>query len=140
MQAGLKTLLAHPIVGDVRGVGLVAGIEYVQDKATKEWFPPAVGAAAKVRDEAFERGVFVRLLGGGHCHAMAPPFIITHGADRRDRPRARRVDRDGREGARLLAIVVVAGERGRVGGAVDCRSSRRCGPTRPFSPGRQRPA
>ncbi len=77
MQAGLKTLLSHPIVGDVRGVGLVAGIEYVQDKATKEWFPPAVGAAAKVRDEAFRRGVFVRLLGGGHCHAVAPPFIIT---------------------------------------------------------------
>ena len=77
MQAGLKTLLAHPIVGDVRGVGLVAGIEYVQDKETKEWFPPAVGAAAKVRDEAFRRGVFVRLLGGGHCHAVAPPFIIS---------------------------------------------------------------
>ena len=42
---------------------------------------PAVGsgAAAKVRDAAFERGVFVRLLGGGHCHAIAPPFIITKG-------------------------------------------------------------
>jgi adenosylmethionine-8-amino-7-oxononanoate aminotransferase len=77
MQQGLKTLLEHPIVGDVRGVGLVAGIEYVRDKATKEWFPPAVGAAARVRDEAFRRGVFVRLLGGGHCHAVAPPFIIT---------------------------------------------------------------
>jgi adenosylmethionine-8-amino-7-oxononanoate aminotransferase len=77
MQAGLKTLLKHPIVGDVRGVGLVAGIEYVQDKATKEWFPPAVGAAAKIRDEAFKRGVFIRLLGGGNCHAVAPPFIIS---------------------------------------------------------------
>ena len=77
MQAGLRTLLAHPIVGDVRGVGLVSGIEYVQDKSTKEWFPPTVGAAAKVRDEAFRRGVFVRLLGGGHCHAVAPPFIIS---------------------------------------------------------------
>ncbi|MEE4275104.1 MAG: aspartate aminotransferase family protein [Thermoleophilia bacterium] len=76
-QAGLKTLLAHPIVGDVRGVGLVAGIEYVKDKETREWFPPAVGAAMKVRDEAFKRGVFVRLLGGGHCHAIAPPFIIS---------------------------------------------------------------
>lgn len=77
MQKGLQTLLKHPIVGDVRGVGLVAGIEYVQDKATKEWFPPAVGAAAKIRDEAFKRGVFIRLLGGGNCHAVAPPFIIS---------------------------------------------------------------
>jgi putrescine aminotransferase len=77
MQEGLRTLLSHPIVGDVRGVGLVAGIEYVQSKETREWFPPSVGAAAEVRDAAFARGVFVRLLGGGHCHAIAPPFIIT---------------------------------------------------------------
>ncbi|MFA4965631.1 MAG: aspartate aminotransferase family protein [Thermoleophilia bacterium] len=77
MQEGLQTLLKHPIAGDVRGVGLVAGIEFVTDKATREWFAPSVGAAAKVRDEAFQRGVFVRLLGGGNCLAIAPPFIIS---------------------------------------------------------------
>jgi adenosylmethionine-8-amino-7-oxononanoate aminotransferase len=77
LQDGLRTLLAHPIVGDVRGLGLVAGIEYVQSKASKEWFPASVGAAARVRDAAFERGVFVRLLGGGHCLAIAPPFVIS---------------------------------------------------------------
>jgi len=77
LQEGLRTLLSHPIVGDVRGLGLVAGIEYVQSKDTKEWFPATVGAAARVRDAAFHRGVFVRLLGGGHCHAIAPPFVIS---------------------------------------------------------------
>ena len=77
LQEGLKTLLRHPIVGDVRGVGMVAGIEYVQDKKTREWFPLSAGVAAKVRDAAFRRGVFVRLLGGGHVHAVAPPFIIS---------------------------------------------------------------
>ena len=77
LQEGLQTLLKHPIVGDVRGVGLVAGIEYVRDKTTREWFPLSEGVAMKVRDEAFRRGVFVRLLGGGHVHAVAPPFIIT---------------------------------------------------------------
>ena len=77
LQEGLRTLLAHPIVGDVRGVGLVAGVEYVRDKATKEPFPPSVPAPAKVRDEAFKRGVFVRLLTGGTVHAVAPPFIIS---------------------------------------------------------------
>ena len=97
LQEGLTTLLKHPIVGDVRGVGLVAGIEYVQDKETREWFPPAQGVAAKIRDEAFKRGVFVRLLGGGHVHAVAPPFIITHGADRHRRQRPRRIDRCRRE-------------------------------------------
>jgi adenosylmethionine-8-amino-7-oxononanoate aminotransferase len=77
LQGGLATLLEHPIVGDVRGVGLVAGIEYVKDKETREWFAPAQGVAAKIRDEVFQRGVFVRLLGGGHVHAVAPPFIIS---------------------------------------------------------------
>lgn len=77
LQEGLRTLLAHPIVGDVRGVGMVAGIEYVQDKATREWFPLSQGVALRIRDEAFRRGVFVRLLGGGHVHAVAPPFIIS---------------------------------------------------------------
>ena len=48
-----------------------------KDKETREWFAPAQGVAAKIRDEAFKRGVFVRLLGGGHVHAVAPPFIIS---------------------------------------------------------------
>jgi adenosylmethionine-8-amino-7-oxononanoate aminotransferase len=77
LQDGLRTLLKHKIVGDVRGVGMVAGIEYVQDKGTREWFPLSAGVGAKIRDAAFRRGVFVRLLGGGHVHAVAPPFIIT---------------------------------------------------------------
>jgi putrescine aminotransferase len=77
MQEGLKTLLSHPIVGDVRGIGLVAGIEYVKDKETREWFPATVGAAGKVFVEALKRGIFVRLLGGGNVHAVAPPFVIS---------------------------------------------------------------
>ena len=43
-----------------------------------EWFPATALGAAKVRDAAFERGVFVRLLAGGHVLGIAPPFIITH--------------------------------------------------------------
>jgi len=77
LQDGLRSLRTHPIVGDVRGEGLVAGIEFVTSKETKEWFPATALGAAKVRDAAFERGVFVRLLGGGHVLAVAPPFIIT---------------------------------------------------------------
>jgi adenosylmethionine-8-amino-7-oxononanoate aminotransferase len=77
LQEGLRALLSHPIVGDVRGAGMVAGVEFVQDKATREWFPPAALGAAKVRDAAFERGVFVRLLAAGHVLGIAPPFIIS---------------------------------------------------------------
>jgi adenosylmethionine-8-amino-7-oxononanoate aminotransferase len=77
LQEGLKTLLVHPIVGDVRGVGMVAGIEYVKDKATKEWFPPTASAAYKIFAEAMKRGVLLRVLLGGNLHAIAPPFIIS---------------------------------------------------------------
>ena len=77
LQEGLRTLLKHPIVGDVRGLGLVAGVEYVQDKATREWFPKSVGAAAKVFAQAFERGVYLRTLADGHVQAIAPPFVVT---------------------------------------------------------------
>ena len=77
LQDGLRTLLAHPIVGDVRGAGLVSGIEFVRSKETKEWFPPAASAALKVRDEAFCRGVFVRLLAEGNVLGIAPPFVIS---------------------------------------------------------------
>ena len=48
-----------------------------QSKKSKDWFPAGVGAAARERDAAFARDVFVRLLGGGHCHAIAPPFVIS---------------------------------------------------------------
>ena len=77
LQEGLRTLLEHPIVGDVRGLGLVAVIEYVADKRNREWFPAEVGAAGKVFAEALQRGVFVRVLGGGNVHAVAPPFVIS---------------------------------------------------------------
>ena len=58
LQEGLRTLLKHPIVGDVRGVGMVAGVEFVHSKETKEWFPAtALGAA-----EGARRGLRARRL------------------------------------------------------------------------------
>jgi 4-aminobutyrate aminotransferase len=62
----------HPLVGDVRGRGLMIGIELVKDKATRE---PAGALRNRVVDLAFERGLI--LLGCGESTLrICPPLII----------------------------------------------------------------
>ena len=79
----LKTLLQHPIVGDVRGLGLFAGVEFVRDKTSKEPFDPKMKLNALIANRAFEKGLITYPGGGGadgirgdHI-LIAPPFIIT---------------------------------------------------------------
>jgi putrescine---pyruvate transaminase len=76
LQERLQTLRSHEIVGDVRGLGLVGGVELVRDRATKESFDASVGAARRVAVAALEQGVIVRAL-GGDVLAMSPPFVIS---------------------------------------------------------------
>ncbi|WP_158970603.1 aspartate aminotransferase family protein [Chachezhania sediminis] len=75
MQAGLAKLTSHPLVGEHRGVGLIAGLELVTDKAAKKALdkPGALGAAASTN--LLELGVVSRAMGDtlGFC----PPLIIT---------------------------------------------------------------
>jgi adenosylmethionine-8-amino-7-oxononanoate aminotransferase len=79
----LQDLLNLHIVGDVRGLGLFAGIELVKDRGTKETFNPALRVNALVAGEAFGRGLITYPGSGGadgingdHI-LLAPPFIIT---------------------------------------------------------------
>ena len=72
----LRSLYRHEIVGDIRGLGLMAGIELVKDRATKEQFDVSLGAARRVWAAALEMGVIVRPL-PGDVIAMSPPFVIT---------------------------------------------------------------
>jgi len=72
----LQDLRSHEIVGDVRGLGLVAGIELVGNRSTKELFEASAGAARRVWLAALEEGVIVRPL-GGDVLAMSPPFVIS---------------------------------------------------------------
>lgn len=78
----LGELLELDMVGDVRGLGLFAGIEFVQDKASKATFEPALKVNAKVAQAAFNSGLITYPGGGGadgingdHI-LLAPPFII----------------------------------------------------------------
>ena len=78
----LKTLEDMPIVGDVRGLGLFAGIELVRDKAAKTPFAPGLKVHAQVAASAFDKGLIVYPGSGGAdgVHGdhllIAPPFII----------------------------------------------------------------
>ena len=63
----------HPMVGDVRGRGLMIGVELVKDKATRE---PAAAVRNRVETLAFERGLIV--LGcGENTLRLCPPLIIS---------------------------------------------------------------
>ena len=64
---------SHPLVGDVRGRGLMIGIELVKDKATRE---PATALRNRVETLAFERGLMV--LGCGETSLrLSPPLIVS---------------------------------------------------------------
>ena len=82
-QKAKETLLKHSIVGDIRGKGLLLGVELVKDKRTKEAFDPAVGIEALVHQRAMQKGCLIYPgtgtvdgVRGAHFLA-APPFIIT---------------------------------------------------------------
>lgn len=70
-----RALLDLPFVGEVRGIGLLAGVELVRDKKTKASFEPARGAGMMFQTEAQKHGLIVRAL--GDTIALSPPLIIT---------------------------------------------------------------
>ena len=84
----LQALLAekfakHPHVGDIRGRGYFWGVELVAERAGKTPFDPARRLNARVKSEAFARGLLVYPMGGtvdgryGDHILLAPPFIVT---------------------------------------------------------------
>ncbi len=77
-----EELSGHPMVGDIRGVGMFWGIELVHDKATKMPFAPEKKVTNRVLGAAVRRGLFfypaTGMAGkaGGDAMMIAPPFII----------------------------------------------------------------
>ena len=72
------------IIGDVRGTGLLLGIELVKDRESRESFPSALAVAEQAREKAMEEGLIVYTGVGGTADIVprdyliiAPPFIIT---------------------------------------------------------------
>jgi 4-aminobutyrate---pyruvate transaminase len=77
MQEGLRKFAAHPLVGEVRGIGLVGAIELVADKTTKAPFDWADGVGAFVIGRGHHYGLILRAM--GDAIAFCPPLIIQEG-------------------------------------------------------------
>ncbi len=74
-QEGLHRFADHRLVGEVRGIGLMGGVETVRDKASREPFAPSDGIGPYLSDRLQEHGVVTRVI--GDTAVFAPPLIIT---------------------------------------------------------------
>lgn len=74
-QTRLQELLESPIVGDVRGRGLIAGIQLVENPENRTFFDPSWGAGKILEQQAEAQGLITRAL--GDVIALAPPLIIS---------------------------------------------------------------
>jgi adenosylmethionine-8-amino-7-oxononanoate aminotransferase len=83
LRVALETLRECSAVGDVRGVGLLWGVEFVADKANKKPFSPELNFAGRVGQAAAKRGLMVYPMQGcvdgvaGDHLLIAPPAVIT---------------------------------------------------------------
>ncbi|GLY75460.1 aminotransferase [Actinoallomurus iriomotensis] len=67
----------HPLVGEVRGYGLLGAVEFVKSKAPLTAFDPALKMSAAVVQRARELGVISRALPASDSIAFSPPFVVT---------------------------------------------------------------
>ncbi|MER8791789.1 aspartate aminotransferase family protein [Mesorhizobium sp. M0983] len=77
----LKSLKAafeqNPIVGEVRGVGMMAAVEFVADRETKEAFDPALKVGIRISQAARDRNLIARAMPHGDILGFAPPLVMT---------------------------------------------------------------
>jgi L-2,4-diaminobutyrate transaminase len=94
----------HPYVGDIRGEGLMIGVELVADKAAKRFFDPADGAHKIVSAALLNNGVTMRALPWVEVLGVSPPLIISEAEiDRAVAMLARSLDETAPTLARLAA-------------------------------------
>ncbi|SOD91210.1 aspartate aminotransferase family protein [Caenispirillum bisanense] len=72
-----ETFDGHPLVGEVRGVGLMAALEFVADREKKQRFDPAQKVGPRVSAACLANGMMARAMPHGDILGFAPPLVIT---------------------------------------------------------------
>ena len=80
--AGLQRAMAdafgdHPIVGDVRGVGMLAALEFSANPGKREHFDPALKVGPRIAAAALDENLIARAMPQGDILGFAPPLIAT---------------------------------------------------------------
>jgi 4-aminobutyrate--pyruvate transaminase len=75
LQEGLRKFTGHPLIGEVRGIGLIGAVELVADKASGTPFDPPGRMGPALAKAAQDAGLIIRAM--GDSIAFSPPLIIT---------------------------------------------------------------
>ncbi|WP_395021021.1 aspartate aminotransferase family protein [Dongia sp.] len=73
----LRSFADHPLVGEVRGIGLIGALELIKDKKTREGFDPSLSVGPNLIRIAHDHGVILRPVADSIC--FCPPLICTEG-------------------------------------------------------------
>jgi L-2,4-diaminobutyrate transaminase len=76
-EAMQRTFAHHPLVGEARGVGMLAALEFMQDGAARRPFDAALKVGAHVSAACLERGLIARAMPHGDILGFAPPLVTT---------------------------------------------------------------
>lgn len=76
-QRMLEHFEGHPIVGEVRGVGMLAALEFMADGERRERFDPACGVGKRAAAACLEEGLIARAMPHGDILGFAPPLVLT---------------------------------------------------------------
>jgi L-2,4-diaminobutyrate transaminase len=67
----------HPLVGEVRGAGMLAAIEFMADKDERRAFDPTLKVGPRVSAAAMQRGLIARAMPHGDILGFAPPLVTS---------------------------------------------------------------
>jgi 4-aminobutyrate--pyruvate transaminase len=75
LHGGLHRFESSPMIGDVRGEGLMAAIELVANKKSRQPFPESAKVGTFFRNATRKHGLLIRAIGDSIC--MSPPLVIS---------------------------------------------------------------